>query len=180
MRDVRHRAVARQFTDRWSSRAYDGVPLTQEQIDTLLEAARWAPSSYNDQPWHFFYPKTAAQQEQFLGLLAEGNQKWAHRAGVLFFLASRRVLRETGEQNRHYAFDAGAAWMSLALQAHLDGLSAHAMGGFDEDRAYGVLGIAKEEYEIFAAIAIGKPTQQAVDSEDRTSRRSIADISDAV
>ena len=178
MRNTNAPGVAQQFIDRWSSRDYDGTALTQEQIHILLEAARWTPSSYNDQPWTFYYPKTDEQRKRFLALLAEGNQEWAKNAGVLFFLAASRTLSETGEQNRHYAFDTGAAWMALALQAQILGLSAHAMGGFDEERAYSELGIDKNNYEIFAAIAVGKPTQQAVASEERTPRKSTEEISD--
>ena len=179
MREISAKRVTPQFIDRWSSRDYDGALLTQGQIDTLLEAARWTPSSYNEQPWKFYYPKTEAQREKFLTLLSEENQRWAKNAGVLLFLVAKRTLSETGEQNRHYAFDTGAAWMSLALQAHLDGLSAHAMGGFDEGRAYEVLGIVKNDYEIFAAIAVGKPTQKASNTEERTPRKQLTEVADS-
>lgn len=178
MREIRNKGVAGQFVDRWSSRLYDGSLLTQEQIDILLEAVRWTPSSYNEQPWRLYYPRTEDRREVFLSLLAEGNQEWAKNAGVLFFIAAKRSLDQTGEQNRHYAFDTGAAWMSLALQAHFMGLSAHAMGGFDEERAYEALGVSKKKYEIFAAIAVGKPTQQAADSEERTPRKTSGEISE--
>ena len=179
MRKTDTEGAAPQFINRWSSREYDGTALTQEQIDTLLEAARWTPSSYNEQPWKFYYPKTEGQREKFLNLLFDGNQEWAKNAGVIFFISAKRILSETGEQNRHYAFDTGAAWMALALQAHLVGMSAHAMGGFDEKRAYSELGIDEKEYEIFAAIAVGKPTQEAGETEERTSRKSITDIADS-
>ena len=178
MRETNIKGVAQQFIERWSSRDYDGTPLTPEQVNTLLEATRWTPSSYNEQPWKFYYPKTEAQRERFFTLLAEGNQKWAKNAGALFFIVAKRTLSETGEQNRHYAFDTGAAWMALALQAHLIGLSAHAMGGFDEEQAYKVLSVEKSEYEIFAAIAVGKPTQRANETEERTPRKQITEISD--
>ena len=176
MRKPVAKEVAPQFIERWSSREYDGTPLTQEQINTLLEAARWTPSSYNEQPWKFYYPKTDEQRKRFLALLVEGNQKWAKNAGALFFLVAKRALSKTGEQNRHYAFDTGAAWMALALQAQIMGLSAHAMGGFDEEQAYKTLDIDKNNYEIFAAIAVGKPTQQANETEERTPRKSLTDI----
>ena len=179
MRKTGTKGVAPQFVNRWSSRDYDGTALTQEQMDTLLEAARWTPSSYNEQPWKFYYSKTEEQQKKFLTLLFDGNQEWAKNAGVLFFLAAKRTLSETGEQNRHYAFDTGAAWMALALQAHLIGLNAHAMGGFDEEHAYNELNVDKKEYEIFAAIAVGKPTQEASEAEERTSRKPTTDITDS-
>ncbi len=178
MRKTNTKGVAQQFIERWSSRDLDGAPLTQEQINILIEAARWTSSSYNEQPWKFYYPKTEAQRENYLTLLAEGNQKWAKNAGALFFLAAKRTLSETGEQNRHYAFDTGSAWMALALQAHLIGLNAHAMGGFNEEQAYEVLGIKKNEYEIFAAIAVGKPTQQASEAEERTPRKPLTEITE--
>lgn len=179
MRKVEEEKVEKQFVNRWSSRTFDGSPLTQEQIDILLEAVRWTPSSYNEQPWKFYYPQSENRKKEFLSLLVEGNREWAKDAGVLFFLAAKRLLDKTGEQNRHFAFDTGAAWMSLALQAHLIGLSAHAMGGFDENLAYEVLSVPKQEYEIFAAIAVGKPTQEAVTSEERTPRKFLSDISEA-
>ena len=179
MRETSIQGVAPQFIERWSSRDFDGTPLTPEQINILFEAARWAPSSYNEQPWKFHYPKTEEQRKTFLSLLAEGNQEWAKNAGVLFFIAAKRTLSKTGEQNRHYAFDTGSAWMALALQAHLLGLSAHAMGGFDEEQAYSVLGVKKDEYEIFAAIAVGRPTQQASKTEERSPRKPLTEVADS-
>ena len=176
MRETNTKGIAQQFIERWSSRDFDGTPLTQEQINILLEAARWTPSSYNEQPWRFYYPRTDAQRETFFTLLVEGNKEWAKNAGALFFLSAKRVLSETGKQNRHYAFDTGAAWMAFALQAHLMGLSAHAMGGFDEERAYTVLGVSRDEYEVFAAIAVGKPTQKASKTEERTTRKPLTEI----
>ena len=179
MRKIDADGVAEQFAERWSSRSFDGSPLTQAQREILFEAARWAPSSYNEQPWRFYFSKTEEQRDLFLSLLVEGNREWAKDAGDVFFLAAKRSLSKTGEENNYYAFDTGAAWMSLALQAHLLGLSAHAMGGFDEDRAYEALNIPKQEYKIFAAIAVGKPTQEAISSEERTPRKFIDEISEA-
>lgn len=182
MRTTKHtpgvaNGVAKQFSERWSSRSFDGSLLSVDQIHALLGAARLAPSSYNDQPWHFYYSKTDADRDRFLSLLADGNRTWAQHAGALFFLAARRMLSENGMPNRHYAFDAGAAWMSLALQAHTDGLSAHAMGGFNEQEAYAVLGISPDDYEILVAIAVGKPVAEAVTSEERTQRKPLTEIS---
>ena len=178
MREVGHRGVDKQFFSRWSSRAFDGSEVTRDQVEILLEAARWTPSSYNEQPWKIYYHETKEQKEVFLSLLVEGNQGWAKDAGAIFFIAAKRLLEKTGKQNKHYAFDTGAAWMSLALQAHAMELNAHAMGGFDEERAYEVLSVPKEDYEIFAAIAVGKPTQGALNEEERTARKPIDKISE--
>lgn len=163
--------IESQFTKRWSSRDYSGALLTRDQIDTLLEAARWAPSCFNEQPWKFYYGRTDRQKREYFSLLAEGNQAWVKNAGFLCFLASKRTFDRTGKNNRCHAFDAGAAWMSLALQAHAMGLSAHAMAGFDVERAYNVLNVNREEYEIIAAIAVGEPTRNAVATEERTQRK---------
>ncbi|MDE0243665.1 MAG: nitroreductase family protein [Candidatus Kaiserbacteria bacterium] len=168
-------AVHPQFPDRWSSRSFDGTPLSQEQRDSLFEAARFAPSSYNEQPWLFVIPNPD-QFEASFSLLSEGNREWVRQAGLLCFLTTKRILEKTGEANRFFAFDAGSAWMSLALQAHHMGLSAHAMGGFDVEQSYKVLGVDKEKYEVLAAIAVGTPTPDARASEERTDRKQISEI----
>ena len=162
-----------QFLDRWSSRSFNGTPVSPEQRSALFEAARFAPSSYNEQPWRFFCP-APDQYDSFFNLLAEGNRDWVQHAGLLCFLAAKRMLTETGEPNRFFMFDAGSAWMSLALQAQRMGLSAHAMGGFDVDRSYAVLGVDKEEYEVVAAIAVGTPSPDA--QEEKTERKHLSDI----
>lgn len=171
-----NKSVASQFINRWSSRAYDGTKLTQDQIDTLFEAARWSPSCFNEQPWKFYYGRTEQQKQEYFSLLVEGNQAWAKNAGFLCFIASKKTFVRNGKSNRNYAFDAGAAWMSMAIQAHAMGFSAHAMAGFDVEQAYGVLGVNKEEYEILAAVVVGKPTEEAVVKEERTQRKSIEEI----
>ena len=168
--------VHNQFTERWSSRDYDGTMLTSEEIDALLEAARRAPSSYNEQPWMFYYATSEHEAQKYLGLLYEDNRSWAKNAGFLCFLATRRRFTKTGEVNPHYSFDAGSAWMSLALQANEMGLSAHAMAGFDTEKAYEVLNINREEYEIITAIAVGKPTEDARNTEARTERNTLDTI----
>ena len=165
--------VHNQFTERWSSRDYDGTMLTSEEIDALLEAARRAPSSYNEQPWKFYYANSEQARQDYFNLLNEGNQVWAKRAGFLCFLTSRKHFTQTGKPNPHYAFDVGSAWMSLALQANEMGLSAHAMAGFDTEKAYEVLNINREEYEIITAIAVGKPTEDARNTEARTERNAL-------
>lgn len=142
----------------------------------LLEAARWTPSCFNEQPWKFYYGRTENQKQEYFSLLVEGNQAWVKNAGFLCFVVSKRSFVKTGKHNRNHAFDAGAAWMSIALQAHAMGLSAHAMAGFNSERAYEVLGVSEEEYEILAAVAVGRPTEEAVEREERTQRKSIEEI----
>ncbi len=91
-----------------------------------------------------------------MACLVAKNQLWAGRAPLLMFVLSRRGFQKTGKENRHAPFDAGAAWMALALQARKLGLYAHAMAGFNLDKAYETLGVARDEFLIMAAIAVGR------------------------
>jgi nitroreductase len=148
--------VDTQFPDRWSPRAFAPDSLSEEYLKSLFEAARWAPSCYNEQPWLFFCASSYEDKERYASILFEKNRQWAKKAPVLLFVASRRNFSMTGKPNRHAGFDAGAAWMSIALQARKLGLYTHAMGGFDQEKAYEILELPKEDFEIFAAVAVGK------------------------
>ena len=144
------------FTDRWSPRGFDPEPLTEVQIRQLFEAARWAPSCFNEQPWRFHYATRTADREAYLSALVPRNRLWAERAPLLIFVVARRSFHQSGRDNRHAPFDAGAAWLSLALQARKMGLYAHAMAGFNQRRAYAVLGISEADHHIMAAVAVGR------------------------
>lgn len=146
-----------QFPSRWSPRAMAGTTLAEEEMKALFEAARWAPSCYNAQPWRFAYAlRDSAHWERFLGLLVEGNQKWAKGAGALVAVAARKRYERNDEPAPTHAFDAGAAWMSLALQAQHMGLVAHGMWGFHNDRARAELELG-DAYDLCAMVAIGHP-----------------------
>ena len=147
--------VDSQFLDRWSPRAFAETPLTDAQLATLFEAARWAPSCYNEQPWLFLYAVTAEDRARFAEALTPANQLWAPRAPLLLFVLCRRHFAHNGKENRHAPFDAGAAWLALALQARKLGLHAHAMAGFSRRKAYQILGVLPEAYEIMSAVAVG-------------------------
>lgn len=152
--------VDRIFLDRWSPRAFDGAAISREELFTLLEAARWAPSSFNVQPWRFVYAlRERTGWQALLDLLIPFNQAWAARASALIFILSQREApgRAPGESTPSYShsFDAGAAWACLALQAHKMGLHAHAMTGFDVERAPRVLR-APPSLRVEAAIAVGR------------------------
>ena len=144
------------FLDRWSPRAFLDEPIPEHQIKTLFEAARWAPSCFNEQPWLFLYATELEQRKIFTSLLLEKNQRWAANAPLLIFVVARRKFMKGGAHNRHAKFDAGAAWMSLALQARKLGLYAHAMAGFHLEKSYQVLGVPKEDYVVIAAVAVGR------------------------
>jgi nitroreductase len=148
-------AVNPMFLDRWSPRAFDPTPIPEEDIATMFEAARWAPSCFNEQPWLFLYGTSEKEREIFLEILSKGNRRWAHNAPILAISFARRTFARSGKPNRHAGHDCGAAWVSLAFQARMLGLYAHGMAGFSQARAYELLGVPEDKYEAMAAIAIG-------------------------
>jgi nitroreductase len=143
-----------QFTERWSPRAFADKPVTEEQVLTVLEAARWAPSASNLQPWRFFYGvKGQPEFDTLLSLLVPFNEGWAKNAGALIFITSVKTF-DGERQNITNSFDAGSAFMSLSLQAHALGLVAHGMAGIEYDKAPIVLELP-ENLKVEAAVAIG-------------------------
>jgi nitroreductase len=133
-----------------------GAPLDRSALLKLLEAARWAPSSGNGQPWRFVYGLRGTPAfDALLAVLAPGNREWAHAAGALILVAARTV-REDGKPARTAPFDAGAAWMALALQGTLSGLVVHGMEGFDYAQASAVAGLPPE-VAAQAMVAVGHP-----------------------
>lgn len=146
-----------QFTARWSPRAFNEVALTGAEVMRVLEAARWAPSASNNQPWRFAYGlRGDAAFDKIAGSLVAFNQSWAEKAGALVAIASASVVEKEGvaSANPWAAFDAGAAWGYLALQAHHSGLAAHAMGGFDAAVLGESLKLPKG-YVLHAVVALG-------------------------
>ncbi|MDX1643034.1 MAG: nitroreductase family protein [Thermoanaerobaculia bacterium] len=145
------------FLERWSPRAMRGEPIEEEELLRLFEAARWAPSSYNGQPWRFVYALRGGEGwDRLYDLLVDFNQQWAEQAGALVVVLSRRTFEHNGEPSRTHSFDTGAAWQNLALQGHSAGLVVHAMEGFDYDEARRVLEL-DDDMEVEAMVAIGKP-----------------------
>jgi nitroreductase len=144
------------FIDRWSARALKNEPISSEQMEIILEAARWAPSAYNEQPWRFVYSVTEQDRNSFVSTLAEMNQKWASNASVLLFIFAKKTFSHNNTPNRWALFDCGSAWMSIALQARKLGLYSHAMAGFVPEKVYDVTGVSPEQYDIAVAVALGK------------------------
>jgi nitroreductase len=141
------------FLNRWSPRSYKSDPVPDEVLFSLFEAARWAPSGSNEQPWRFILARTQEDKERFYPFIAEGNRIWCEKAPVLVLIVSK-TISSRGTHLRSHAFDAGTAWGYLALEATRQGLITHAMGGFDPEKAREVLGIPAE-FEPQAVIAIG-------------------------
>ena len=149
------------FLDRWSPRALSGESVTDEELMTLFEAARWAPSSYNNQPWRILYARRETEQwPVFFNLLVEGNQAWAKDAAALLLFISKETFDFNGKPYPTHSFDTGAAWENLALQATMLGLVTHGMQGFDYERARSELNIP-EGFRVEAMIAVGHPGDPA-------------------
>lgn len=149
--------VDKLFVDRWSPRAMSGEPIPETDLMVLFEAARWAPSSYNNQPWRILYARRNSEHwPLFLSLLVEGNRTWADKAAALLLFISKTTFDHNGKPARTHSYDTGAAWENLALQAMLRGYVAHGMQGFDYERARTELKVP-EEYQVEAMAAVGLP-----------------------
>ena len=159
-----------------------GEELNEEDIMSLFEAARWAPSSFNNQPWRFIYAKRSTEHwDRLFNLLAEGNKSWAKNSALLVVVISRKNFEYNEKPARTYQFDAGSAWENLALEAYSRGIVAHGMQGFDYEKARLDLEIPTD-FEVMAMIAIGKrgpkenlPTELK-DKEKPNDRKALKDI----
>lgn len=142
--------------NRWSPRVFLDKPVSAQDLQILLQAARWAASCFNEQPWRFIVA-TREQPEDFarlLSTLAEKNQHWAGKAPVLLLSVACKNFAHNGKFNRHYLHDTGAAAAALCIQAASMGLATHQMAGFDGDKARTLFGIPAD-FEPCAAMAIG-------------------------
>jgi nitroreductase len=156
VRPIEH-GVDRLFVDRWSPRAMSGESIEQADLDRLFEAARWAPSSGNLQPWRLLYARRDTPEwPLFFGLLNPGNQTWCVNAAVLVVFIAKTMNPESGRTIKTHSYDTGAAWENFALQGTLSGLVVHGMQGFNYDRAREVLEVPSE-YAVEAMAAVGRP-----------------------
>ena len=144
---------------RWSPRSFTDQPVSDAHLASLLEAARWAASCFNAQPWHLVVARRDREPVAHAAIcacLSGNNQAWAPQAPVLMVSVARLDFAHNGRPNRHAAYDTGAAMAQMAIQATAIGLQIHQMGGFDLDKARETLGIP-EGHEPRAAIALGHP-----------------------
>lgn len=159
------------LAQRWSPRAFDpSRGVTREQRLALLEAARWAPSCFGDEPWRlivFDRDVDAASWQAAFDCLAEANQAWVRNTSLLIAVCAEGRFRRNGKDNRWAQYDTGAAALSLCLQAVALGLAAHQMGGFDADRLRRVIGIPASVTPM-AMVAVGHQAEAAaLDTEAR-------------
>jgi nitroreductase len=152
-----------------------GEAISQEDLMALFEAARWAPSSYNNQPWRMLYAHRDGEHwPLFFDLLVEFNQSWARNAGALVLFISSTHFDFSGDPSVTHSFDTGAAWENFALQGWLKGLVVHGMQGFDYERARAALNIP-EGFQVEAMAAIGKPADPATLSDDLRAKEAPSD-----
>lgn len=146
------------FLNRWSPRSFSGEPVPDTVLASAFEAARWAPSAFNAQPWRFIVARPGeAAWDSFVSFLAPRNRLWAARASALLVIASRREVERNGDiaPNHSHSFDTGAAWANFAHQALLLGWHTHGIGGFDRAAARAALNIP-EDFAIEAMVALGR------------------------
>jgi len=149
------------FYRRWSPRAMSGEPLTPEEVMRLFEAARWAPSTYNEQEWRFLYAlRDGPHWSRFFEVLAGANQEWCGNAALLGCVLSRETFERNGRPNPVHVFDRGLAYMSLALQGSEMGLVVHGMAGFDFEAARRSFEVP-DDYRVNAMFAVGRPGDPA-------------------
>ena len=161
---------------RWSPRAFDvSRSVSRSQILALIEAARWAPSCFGEEPWRFLVldkTQDQASWQKALACLAEANQAWAKNASVLVLAAAEPKFSQSGKDDRWYQYDTGAAALSLCLQAIALGLEAHQMGGFDAEQLRKVFDIP-QTIALMAVIAVGYQAEPDV-LEESTRQRELA------
>jgi nitroreductase len=143
-------------TERWSPRAFSDKPVASEVLQSLFEAARWAPSSSNEQPWAYIVARKddAEAFEKLVSVLVPANASWAKNAPVLALAVAQLAFAKSGSPNRNAQYDVGAASAWLTVEATTRGLFVHQMAGFDAEKARQVFEIP-EGWEPLAAIAIG-------------------------
>lgn len=143
--------------NRWSPRSMSGEPISDEVLMSLFEAARWAPSCYNSQPWRFLYAKRNTPHfAVFFDLLVDFNKSWCENAAVLGVIASETIFERNKKPSITHALDTGAAWENLSLEGNARNLVVHGMQGFDYEKAKKALKVP-DPFEVLAMFAIGKP-----------------------
>lgn len=167
--------IADDIIYRWSPRSMTGEMVNQTELLPLLESARWAPSSFNNQPWRFYYAcRDSLKFRDLFNLLVEKNQTWCRNAGCLLVAVSKTTFDHNGKPMKTHAHDAGAAWMAFALEGIRRNYVVHGMAGFDYEAAKKYLNLG-DEYQVNCMIAVGKPAQE-IETENVSQRKEIEDI----
>ena len=159
--------------NRWSPRKFTDIPVTDEMIELLFEAARRAPSSRNEQPWNYYFAKKQDETafNNLFDCLTEGNKVWAQSSQVLMVSVMKKNFDFKNLPNGKALHDLGAANISIAIQAAEMGLQAHQMGGFNKEKASELLQLDKRDFEPVTIIAVGFPADEKTFSEEDKKRQ---------
>jgi nitroreductase len=170
-----HHPIHELITNRWSPRAFGDQVVEPAVLRSLFEAARWAPSSNNEQPWAFLVATKDAKEDfaGILGTLVEFNQLWARHAPVLAVAVAELAFAKNGAPNRNAYYDVGAADALLSIEATSRGLFVHQMAGFDAEKARQTLAIPAG-WDPIAVLAIGYPGDPATLPQPHKDRESAA------
>jgi len=165
-----------EILERWSPRAFDPKAVPDNDVMAVLEAARFAPSCFNEQPWRFIVgsrdsgnEKWVSNHEKVLSLLNETNRRWAEKAPVLLIILGIKAFEKNGKDNFWHLFDSGTAWGFLSLEAQRRGYVTHGMGGFNKQQTGEVFSLS-EELQPIAVIALGRHGQTEELPEDLRER----------
>lgn len=174
--------VMDEIMSHWSPRAFDSEKQVPEsELRALLEAARYAPSCFNEQPWRYLIARDSEVRDKIIDSMTPGNKEWAPKAPVLMVILSKQTFAQNGKDNRWHQFDAGTSWGYLQLEAQRRGMITHAMGGFNSNKLRESLNIP-DEYTIIALMALGyygdpeNLTDNYKAKENPSPRKSIDDI----
>lgn len=177
-----HYDILPQIKTRWSPRAFSAEKIPREDLLALIEAARYAPSCFNEQPWRFVIADTPESLGKFQSKLSDTNKLWATKAPVLIAVCSKKSFSMNGSDNFWHQFDTGTAWGFLSIEAERRGLYSHGMAGFDREGIAKIIGLPSD-YEVMALIAVGKPgdrkdlSDEFIGKEEPGTRKEIAAIS---
>ena len=145
------------FIERWSPRSFVSDTIPELDLKKIIDAARWSPSTMNEQPWLFFTAsREALKFQEFVKCLNEGNQVWAKHSALLDLLLRGSFLKKNQERNSLADFDCGAAWMALTIQARLLGYYTHGMGGINRAKIEELLNLDVKKQKVMMGFALGK------------------------
>lgn len=144
-----------EIQERWSPRAFSEAPVVDADLKAILEAAHWAPSCFNEQPWRFVVASDRQRLDMFHEALLPKNALWATKAPIMILLCAEPNFAQSGKPNPYHAFDTGTAWGFLALEAQRRGYVTHAMAGYKKEPLREALGLPGH-WTLLALVALGK------------------------
>ena len=152
-----NRVADKVFIERWSPRSFVPITIPEFDLKKIIDAARWSPSTMNEQPWLFFTAsREALKFQEFVKCLNEGNQVWARHSSVIGFIIARKFFEKKPRENSLAEFDCGAAWMALTIQARLLGYYTHGMGGINRAKIEELFKLDVKKQKVMMGFALGK------------------------